>query len=122
MNNITIFIFLFTVTLIYYVFKQKYELALISFLLLLSISLFNNNKEHLTETLQLSPANNETLTNFLNGDLIVDYLTVNNDANICGVKMSNGSINCPNVATFYTLNGPIAFTNGSIYAGNIFIQ
>ncbi len=110
MNSTTIFIFLFVLTFIYYLIQKKYDFAIISFLLILHLFFINNRAEYYSQTSELTSADNETLTNFLNGNLTVSYLNVTNNADICGVTMTNGSINSPNIAAF----GDIAFMNGSI--------
>ena len=118
-----IFIFIFLIALIYYLVKKTYALAIILLLVLCHMFFINCDEEYYTQNLTISDADKLILDDLLNnGVLTANYLTVNKEADICGVKFSNGSINAPSYVNINGPNGNTLFTNGSFTTPNIFVS
>lgn len=116
MNNKKLFLLLFVLLLCYYFMQKKYDITIILGIIIMYTLLYDNDNENFGD---ITEEDKEFINKLItHGTLEANYLTVNNSANICGITMSNGSINVPG----YTNIGGTEFSNGSLSTQQINIQ
>lgn len=105
----SIFILSFLIAFIYFFCVGRYDLAALSLLMFVYVYHIKHNNNSSVE--KFTSEQSAMLNNLLNnGTLNANYLTVNNQANLCGVAISDGKINVPTYASL----GQTEFMNGGI--------